>query len=195
MESVFSSLKTDILSPHLNTRTGQNKMRTVAKHLALMAASLAFLSTTDAAPVNPTDEAAIKALEQGFVAAFSARDVPKIMSFFAPGNELVVFDVMTPREFAGADAYRKDWEGFVKMTRLPFNVELQDFQMTTDGTLGFGHFVHHVTGQLNDGTTLDMTTRVTHDYKKIGGRWYIVHEHVSVPINWATKQPDWDSKR
>jgi ketosteroid isomerase-like protein len=154
-----------------------------------------LLSTADAAASNATDEAAIKALEQGFVTAFSARDVPKVMSFFAPGKQLVVYDVMTPREFAGAEAYRKDWEGFVKMTNLPFNVELQDFEMTTDGTLGFSHFVHHVTGKLNDGTTLDMTTRVTHDYKKIGGRWYIVHEHVSVPIDWATKQPDWDSKR
>jgi ketosteroid isomerase-like protein len=170
-------------------------MRTVAKHLGLIAVSLAFLSTADAAPSNEADEAAIKALEQGFVAAFSARDVAKIMSFFAPGNELVVFDVMTPREFAGADAYRKNWEGFVKMTNLPYKVELQDFQMTTDGTLGFSHLVHHVIGKLNDGTTLDMTTRVTHNYKKIDGRWFIVHEHVSVPIGWVTKQPDWDSKR
>jgi len=47
---------------------------------------------------------------------------------------------------------------------------------------------------MNDGTSLDITTRVTHDYEKIGGRWLIVHEHVSVPIDMSTGKPDFQSK-
>ena len=167
-------------------------------NIACMAAFLSALACSmPAMAEEPTqsDAAAIRSLEDGFAADFRARDVPKILSYFASGNNLLVFDVMTPRQFAGSDAYRGDWEGFTRMTDKPFNVEIQDFRIvSSDGNLAFSNFVHHVTGTLKDGTKLDMSTRVTHDYEKVDGKWLIVQEHVSVPIDWASGKPDWHSK-
>ena len=39
-----------------------------------------------------------------------------------------------------------------------------------------------------------MTVRVTDVYKKINGNWLAVHEHVSVPVDLDTGQPDLTSK-
>jgi ketosteroid isomerase-like protein len=52
---------------------------------------------------------------------------------------------------------------------------------TTVGSLGYGHSIQRVSGAMRDGKTLDLTVRVTDVYRKIGGKWLIVHEHVSVP--------------
>lgn len=170
-------------------------MRVRTTFMAVLFSTFACSMPAMAEAPTQSDAAAIGSLENGFAAAFRARDVPKIMSYFAPGNDLLVFDVMTPRQFAGADAYRKDWESFTRMTDKPFSVEIQNFRiMSSDGKLAFSNFVHHVTGTLNDGTRLDMSTRVTHDYEKINGKWLIVQEHVSVPIDWASGKPDWHSK-
>ena len=65
-------------------------------------------SNPDLAPAPNTDAAALKALEQNFVEAFRAKDVRRIMSCFAPGQDLLVFDLSTPRQHASHDAYTRD---------------------------------------------------------------------------------------
>ncbi len=44
------------------------------------------------------------------------------------------------------------------------------------------------------GKKLDLTVRVTDVYKKAQGRWSIVHEHVSVPVDLDSGKPDLSSK-
>jgi ketosteroid isomerase-like protein len=39
-----------------------------------------------------------------------------------------------------------------------------------------------------------MTVRVTDVYRRINGKWLVVHEHVSVPVDLNTMQPDVSSK-
>jgi len=39
-----------------------------------------------------------------------------------------------------------------------------------------------------------LTVRVTDVYRKIDGKWLIVHEHVSVPVDIKTGQGDLQSK-
>jgi hypothetical protein len=35
---------------------------------------------------------------------------------------------------------------------------------------------------------------VTDDYRKVNGKWLIAVEHISVPVNYVTGQPDFQSK-
>src|SRR4051812_36875633 len=55
------------------------------------------------------DVAAIRALEERFSAAVSAGDVDGIMKNYIPDQTLHVFDVVSRKEYYGADAYRADW--------------------------------------------------------------------------------------
>ena len=84
------------------------------KAIKLTAISVVIAATLCAtAQGAPSDEAQIRALESRFTAAFNAKDVDDIMRVYVPDDSLVVFDVVPPRQYVGAEAYRKDWEGLM----------------------------------------------------------------------------------
>jgi ketosteroid isomerase-like protein len=145
-------------------------------------------------PARADDQAEIKALEQRFVEGFKAKDVARIMAVYVPGESLVVFDVVPPRQYVGWNAYKKDWEDFLALFDGAITVELTDLHVATAGTLGYGHSIQRVTGRKRDGNTVDLTVRVTDVYRKVKGKWLIVHEHVSIPVDLATGKPDLTSK-
>ena len=116
------------------------------------------------------------------------------MAVYVPDETLVVFDVVPPRQYVGWKAYKKDWEDFLALFDSAITVELTDLHVTTVRTLGYGHSIQRVTGRMRDGKTLDLTVRVTDVYRKVKGKWLIVHEHVSVPVDLATGKPDLESK-
>jgi len=112
------------------------------------------------------------------------------MKVFAPGKELVVFDVIPPREYDGWDAYKKDFQDFFAGYKGPVKFSISNLSYQTDGNLGFGHSIQRVVGTDTNGKPLDTTVRVTDAYRKIEGKWFIVHEHVSVPVDLNTNKPD-----
>ena len=70
-------------------------------------------------PARADAGADIKALEERFVAALKAKDLDAIMKVYAPDQTLVVFDVVPPRQYVGAAAYRKDCKHFSTASRAP----------------------------------------------------------------------------
>ena len=136
----------------------------------------------------------IRALEDRFVAAFKAKDVDAIMKVYAPDRTLVVFDVVPPRQYVGGAAYRKDWQTFLGSFDGPITMELTDLDVVADRNLAYSHSIQHVAGTDKQGKKLDLTVRVTDVYKKAHGRWQIIHEHVSVPVDLDTGKPDLGSK-
>ena len=140
------------------------------------------------------DEAAIRALENRFIAAFNAGDVDAMMKNYMPGKSLVVFDVVPPRQHLGADAYRQAWVGFFSHFKDTPKIAITDLGITVDGNVGFSHSIQHVTGTDVQGHKVDRTVRVTDGYRKIAGNWLIVLEHISVPVDLKTGQADFTSK-
>src|SRR5260370_16540565 len=88
----------------------------------------------------------IKALEGRFVAAFKAKDLDAIMRVYVPDESLVVFDVIPPRQYVGAKAYRKDWQEFLDSFNGPITVELTDLSIAADRNLAYGHTIHPLSG-------------------------------------------------
>src|SRR5207249_445025 len=105
-----------------------------------------------------------------------------------------VFDLVPPRQHLGADAYRRAWESFFASFKGTPKIAITDLEITVDGNVGFSHSIQHVTGTNRHGHPVDRTVRVTDGYRKIGRDWFIVLEHVSVPIDLATGKPDFSSK-
>jgi uncharacterized protein (TIGR02246 family) len=142
-----------------------------------------------------TDDAAkIRALEAKFAAAFNAKDVNGIMAVYLPDETLLVFDVVPPRQYVGATAYRKDWENFLSTLKGPVQFQISDLAVEADGKLGWGHSIQHITGTDTKGQPVDLTVRVTDVYRKVKGNWLLVHEHVSIPVDLDTGKPDPSSK-
>jgi len=167
------------------------RMRTATTVALILGVALSVLP----AAAQPTsDEAKIRALEAQFAAAFNAKDADAIMKVYVPNESLVVFDVVPPRQYVGANAYRKDWQDFFAHVKGPLKFEISDLGITTDGRLGYSHSIQRVSGTDSKGQPIDLTVRVTDVYRKIRGNWVIVHEHVSVPVDLDTGKPDLSSK-
>ena len=160
--------------------------------IVIAAAFLAFGVTSRAATSD--DEAQIKTLEDSFVAAVNTKDVDAIMKVYVPDASLVVFDVVPPRQYVGADAYRKDWQDFFAMFNGPVKFRISDLNIEAAGSLGYGHSIQHVSGTDMKGQPIELVVRVTDGYRKVDGKWLIAHEHVSVPVDVTTGKPDLISK-
>jgi ketosteroid isomerase-like protein len=147
------------------------------------------------AQAKASDEAEIKALEVRLAKAVNARDVSAIMTNYIAGEHLFVFDITPPRQYVGNDEYRKSWEGFLSSISGPFIFEISDLKITTNGSdIAFSHSIQHVAGTSKDGRNIEISARVTDDYRKANGKWLISQEHISVPVNLATGQSDLQSK-
>src|ERR1700682_944616 len=141
------------------------------------------------------DEQEIRALEERFAAAFRAKDVPAIMKSYAPGSELLVFDVSPPRQYVGFDAYKKDFEDFFAAFPGPVDkFEVQDLSIVTDSKLAFSPSIQPGIMTAKAGSKVSLVARVTDAYRKVNGKWLIVHEHVSVPVDLNTGKADPPSK-
>lgn len=154
-----------------------------------------------AMPIQPAnadskggDEAKIKMLGGKLAAAVNAKNINAIMSVYVPNETLFVFDVVPPRQYVGAQAYRKDWIDFLAMFKGSVQLQISDLSVQTDDNMGWSHSIQRVSGTGAKGQPIDVTVRVTDVYRKIKGNWLIVHEHVSVPVDLDTGKPDLSSK-
>jgi len=137
-----------------------------------------------------SDKAQIERLERRFITAFNAKDVKAIMSVYAPGNGLFVFDVTPPRQHVGWADYKKDYEDLFAAFPGPWKVDMSDLGVTVSGDVAYGHNIQATDATKADGSKLAVTVRVTDVYRKINGKWLIVQEHVSVPVDLTTMKPD-----
>ena len=168
-----------------------NKLALFSLAFTLLVSSPGLVAQ-DAGPAN--DVQAIRALEQRYIAGLNAKDVKAIMSCFVPDQSLVVFDFVPPREYRGAAAVTKDMQQGFAAFPGPIQVRMTDLSITADSKLGFGHRVDHVAFTDKDGKTVNMILRITHGYRKIDGKWLIVHEHVSVPVDAASGKAVFESQ-
>ena len=146
-----------------------------------------------AKPAGPSDRAQILALEKGLKAAVDAKDSKKVMSYYAKQG-LFVFDVTPPRQHVGWADYKKDWDDLFTAFPGPLVNDITDQAITVVGDVAYGHNVEDGHFTAKDGTKFEMVVRVSDVYRKIGGKWFIVQEHVSVPVDLETMKPDLMSK-
>jgi ketosteroid isomerase-like protein len=145
--------------------------------LAALAIGAGFAGGVRAAPRG--DEAAIRALEARF-------------AVYAP--DVFVYDVTPPRQYVGAAAYRKDWEGFTSGFKGPVKFEVSDLAVDVAGPVAWSHSIQRAAGTDPNGQPSEVTVRVTDVYRKTAGGWRIVQEHVSVPVDLASGKADLQSK-
>jgi uncharacterized protein (TIGR02246 family) len=154
---------------------------------------LAAVSCSPAASADQ-DEKDIRALLERFSAAVKARDVNAIMAFYAPGNTLVAFDAFPPRKYVGSASYRKSYEGFFAAFPGPVTSQVVDLRIDISGAMANTFGIDRWVATGSDGKPMTVFFRFTDVLRKIDGKWLIVHEHLSVPVDPVTGQADFLSK-
>src|SRR4051812_26416533 len=128
------------------------------------------------------DEAAIRALIDERSAAMREKDAARAMATLAP--DLVAFELAPPlalgpeqaRDEASLAAWLAGWDG-------PVGVEIRDLHVEASGEVGWSRSLNRLHGTLKGGREVDMWMRSTLAFRKIEGKWKIVHGHSSVPFH------------
>jgi uncharacterized protein (TIGR02246 family) len=127
------------------------------------------------------DEAVMRELIDGFVKAIRAKDIHGVMSVFAP--EVVSFDLGPPLQHGGGETFMKRWRELFEAYQNPVDYEVRDLSITVGDDVAFSHSLNRVSGITQNGQKSDRWLRWTVCYRKTNGKWLIVHEQVSVPID------------
>jgi uncharacterized protein (TIGR02246 family) len=127
------------------------------------------------------NEAAIRELIDGFVTSIRAKDINGVMSVFAP--EVVSFDVGPPLQHGGGEAFMKRWQELFESFQDPIDYEVRDLIITAGDDVAFSHSLNRISGTMKNGQKTDRWLRWTACYRKTDGKWLIVHEQVSVPVD------------
>ena len=130
------------------------------------------------------EEAEIKRVIEGGVEAVRARDIDGVMSIYA--QEVVSFDIVPPLRYIGADAFRKVWEETFSSFQGPIDYEIHDLSITVGDDVAFTHSLNRISGTMNTGQKTDLWLRWTACFRKINGKWLIVHHQNSVPVDLQT---------
>jgi len=134
--------------------------------------------TTENKQVN--DERQIRTLIDNWANAIRAKDVDGLMSHYTP--DILVFDLAPPLQYAGIDAYRKNFEEWFSSFQGSIGCEIRDLSINAGDDVAFGHSLNRISGNRTSGEETDVWVRATVCYRKIDGEWRIAHEHASVPF-------------
>jgi ketosteroid isomerase-like protein len=153
---------------------------------------LALFATPTGAPASQNDDVSqLRALERTFATAMTNKDLDAVMAVYAPGESLFVFDVVgPPSAHSGSDQYRDALRRMFAAIDGPLRLTMSDLQIDVSGDVGYSRSLQRVSGKhVKGGKPFDYTVRVTDVYRKIDGKWLIVQEHLSLPIERNTFTP------
>lgn len=132
----------------------------------------------------PADEAAIRERIRELVDAVQTMDVDRLKAIYGP--DIVSFDVGPALQSLGAAAKWKNWEEAFTLLQSPLEYEVRDLTITMDGNLAFTHSFNRLTGTFKNGERTGFWVRATCCFRKTEGRWLMVHDHVSVPLDFES---------
>jgi len=127
------------------------------------------------------EEAAIKRIIEDGIEALRSKNLAGVMALYAP--EVVSFDIVPPLRYRGAEAFSTVWEEVFSLFQGPIEYEMHDLSITVGADVAFAYSLNHLSGTLTTGQQTALWLRWTACWRKINGRWLIVHHQNSVPVD------------
>ncbi len=126
---------------------------------------------------KPADVDAITAIE-GQLAKLNT--MKELIQYYAP--QAIVYDAYAPGVFRGT---KRIFDGFEQQFALgqSFTGAIPDMNILSDGKFACAAMQMQFDYTLKDGTKGAITMRQLDAFKKIGGKWLIVQQHISFPMD------------
>lgn len=126
-----------------------------------------------------TDEQRIRQLLERWADATRTGSHDEVLANHAP--EVVIYDVLPPMKYKGADAYRESWDEWQPETAEPGLFEFEELEITAGPAVAFAYGIIHCGGTLPDGATFEDRVRATFCLRKLEDGWRVTHQHISMP--------------
>lgn len=131
-----------------------------------------------------SDEAEIRGIIDAIAYAVRTKDVEGMLAHCAA--DVVTFDLVPPIVHRGADAIRSLWAETLAGFWPPLEYDMQQLEIELGDGVAFSHGLNRFGGMRLDGERSVHWMRMTLAFRKITGRWKVVHQHVSVPFDMTT---------
>jgi ketosteroid isomerase-like protein len=142
---------------------------------------LTALAAQAGVPFN--DPADVKAINDIETALATQTDMDVLIDYYAP--DAFVEDIIAPGLYRGRkqihDSFAKQFEPVKAMKGA-----VQDINILSDGKLACAAVRVAFDTEMKDGSKLAMSVRQLDVYKRIGGKWQIIQEQTSVPMDSKT---------
>ena len=126
-------------------------------------------------------EASIRDLVDSLAQGIRDKDVDRVMSVFTP--DVVSFDLGPPLRHGGGEEFRKRWLELFEAVPGAIEYEIHDLRITTGEAVAFSYSLNRTGWTSPNGGKSSRWIRWTACYRRMNGRWLIVHEQVSVPVD------------
>jgi ketosteroid isomerase-like protein len=158
----------------MRTRTKSVFWAAVTSAAALASVSMAAGS---AGFNKPADVDAVTAVEKQLATLNTMKD---LIQYYAP--EAVVYDAYAPGVYRGT---KQIYDGFEQQFAQgqSFTGAIPDMNILSDGKFACAAMQLHFNFTMKNGTKGAITLRQLDAFKKIGGKWLIVQQHISFPMN------------
>jgi ketosteroid isomerase-like protein len=142
--------------------------------------------------MRDTDEEQIrKEFEEWFRDA-SAKDLDAVMTKI--GDDALSYEHETPLQYSGAAAIREVCRKGFEAAKGNFRWDIPDLQVIVRDdiavTWGLNHMQSHEPGRQKS----EVWSRGTRVFRKIDGKWKMIHQHVSFPFDPETGKARMDLK-
>jgi ketosteroid isomerase-like protein len=170
---------TKCLEPPLNSLNSLKSPKPLSWSGAMSAVALLTASVTaGSVSLNrAADVDAVTAIEKQLATLNTMKD---LIRYYAPNA--VVYDAYAPGVYRGT---KQIYDGFEQQFAQgqSFTGSVLDMNILTDGTFACAAMQLHFDFTMKNGTTGAITLRQLDAFKKIGGEWLIVQQHISFPMN------------
>jgi ketosteroid isomerase-like protein len=126
------------------------------------------------------NEAEIRELIDKLAESIRTTDLEGLKAYFT--SDIVSFDVGPRLQDVGSQAKVKNWEEAFAFMKPPLGYETRDLTVTAGEDMAFGRGINRLSGMLN-GERFGAWVRWTGCFQKIGDKWLIAHDQVSVPVD------------
>jgi ketosteroid isomerase-like protein len=146
----------------------------------VLATAIAVLGGHSVGAQQGTDIEGVKAANQAFYVAASARDLAQMDAVWAHAPHVRAIHPTSPRVDVGWDEVRTGWQNLFGRY-IEISVMMPDPHVPVSDTMAWVTGEDRFQARRNSGEEVSVTLLGTSVFEKSGGTWLMVHHHVSVP--------------
>jgi ketosteroid isomerase-like protein len=122
----------------------------------------------------------------------AAKDTDAVMSHIA--TNAVSYEHDAPLQYVGVDAIREVCQRGFDAMKGEFRWDVPDLQIVVRDDIAVTWGLNHMRAEEPGGPKVDSYSRGTRIFQKIGGRWKMIHQHVSYPYDPETGEAQTELK-
>jgi ketosteroid isomerase-like protein len=152
-----------------------------------------IMSDRGTSPIGSA-EITLRSLFDRRSAAIRAKNLDQLLSFYSA--DVVYFDIVPPLQYVGLAALRSRFSRWFASYEGPIEQEIHDLSLVAAEDVATAWMLIGTGGILASGAAVGFSVRATTCCRRAaGGPWLIAHEHVSLPVDLATRTAAVDEQR